>query len=175
MGLCRRLRAITGMLLLAGCAGIGETLKPPEIHLDRVVLRGLNVTGGVLDLQLGVLNPNRFDLQGTKLQVGFDVQRSHVGDIEYRDEFQMQKGDTAALSLPLRFNWSGGDRRGALGAGAGGPAVHVERPAHAPDAVRAARGAVYQRRTRSAHPAGRTDPHSDRPVRPGGEESPFEH
>ena len=119
MGLCRRLRAITGMLLLAGCAGIGETLKSPEIHLDRVVLRGLNVTGGVLDLQLGVLNPNRFDLQGTKLQVGFDVQGSHVGDIEYRDEFQMQKGDTAALSLPLRFNWSGvtGAVRSALGQG----------------------------------------------------------
>jgi hypothetical protein len=119
MGLCRRLSAITGMLLLAGCAGIGETLKPPEIHLDRVVLRGLSVTGGVLDLQLGVLNPNRFDLQGTKLQVGFDVQGSHVGDIEYRDEFQMQKGDTTALSLPLRFNWSGvsGAVRSALGQG----------------------------------------------------------
>ena len=119
MGLCRRLRAITGMLLLAGCAGIGETLKSPEIHLDRVVLRGLNVTGGVLDLQLGVLNPNRFDLQGTKLQVGFDVQGSHVGDIEYRDEFQVQKGDTTALSLPLRFDWSGvsGAVRSALGQG----------------------------------------------------------
>ena len=119
MGLCRRLSAITGMLLLAGCAGIGETLKPPEIHLDRVVLRGLNVTGGVLDLQLGVLNPNRFDLQGTKLQVGFDVQGSHVGDIEHQDEFQIQKGDTTALSLPLRFNWSGvsGAVRSALGSG----------------------------------------------------------
>ena len=115
-----RLDAVTGMLLLAGCAGIGETLKPPEIHLDRVVLRGLSVTGGVLDLQLGVLNPNHFDLQGTKLQVGFDVQGSHVGDIEYRDEFQMQKGDTTALSLPLRFNWSGvsGAVRSALGQGA---------------------------------------------------------
>jgi LEA14-like dessication related protein len=119
MGLCGRLSAITGMVLLAGCAGIGETLKPPEIHLDRVVLRGLSVTGGVLDLQLGVLNPNRFDLQGTKLQVGFDVQGSHVGDIEHQDEFQIQKGDTTALSLPLRFNWSGvsGAVRSALGSG----------------------------------------------------------
>jgi LEA14-like dessication related protein len=119
MGLCGRLSAITGMVLLAGCAGIGETLKPPEIHLDRVVLRGLSVTGGVLDLQLGVLNPNRFDLQGTKLQVGFDVQGSHVGDIEHQDEFQIQKGDTTALSLPLRFNWSGvsGVVRSALGQG----------------------------------------------------------
>jgi LEA14-like dessication related protein len=120
MGLLWKLSTISGVLLLAGCAGIGEAFKAPEVHLDRVVLRGLDLTGGVLDLQLGVLNPNRFDLQGTKLQVGFDVQGSHVGDIEYRDEFQVQKGDTTALALPLRFNWSGvsGAVRSALGQGA---------------------------------------------------------
>jgi hypothetical protein len=111
--------AIVAMLLLTGCAGIGEVLQEPEIHLDRVVLKSLSVTGGVLELQLGVLNPNRFDLQGTRLQLGFDVQDSHLGDIEYRSEFQMQKGDTAALSLPLRFNWSGVSAavRSALGTG----------------------------------------------------------
>jgi LEA14-like dessication related protein len=120
MGLLWKLSAISGVLLLAACAGVGEAFKAPEVHLDRVVLRGLDLTGGVLDLQLGVLNPNRFDLQGTKLQVGFDVQDSHVGDIEYRDEFQVQKGDTTALTLPLRFNWSGvsGAVRSALGQGA---------------------------------------------------------
>jgi hypothetical protein len=119
MGLRTGLSMVAGMLLLAGCAGIGETFRDPEIHLDRVVLRGLGVTGGVLDLQIGVLNPNHFDLQGTKLQLGFDVQGSHVGDIEYRDQFQVQKGDTTALTLPLRFNWSGvsGAVRSALGSG----------------------------------------------------------
>jgi hypothetical protein len=120
MGLLRKPSTITGVLLLTGCAGIGEAFKAPEVHLDRVVLRGLDLTGGVLDLQLGVLNPNRFDLQGTKLQVGFDVQDSHVSDIEYRDEFHVQKGVTTALTLPLRFNWSGvsGAVRSALGQGA---------------------------------------------------------
>jgi LEA14-like dessication related protein len=115
-----RLGAVTGMLLLAGCAGIGEAFKAPEVHLDRVVLRGLDLTGGVLDLHVGVLNPNRFDIQGTRLQVGFDVQDSHVGDIEYRSEFQVQKCDTTAVTLPLRFNWSGvsGAVRSALGQGA---------------------------------------------------------
>ena len=120
MGLLWKLSTISGVLLLAACAGIGEAFKAPEVHLDRVVLRGLDLTGGVLDLQLGVLKPNRFDLQRTKLQVGFDVQDSHVGDIEYGDEFQVQKGDTTALTLPLRFNWSGvsGAVRSALGQGA---------------------------------------------------------
>jgi hypothetical protein len=120
MGLRRGLTTVTGMLLLARCAGIGEAFEAPEIHLNRVVLRGLGVTGGVLELQIGVLNPNRFDLEGTTLQLGFDVQGSHVGDLEYRDEFQVQKGDTTALTLPLRFNWSGvnGAVRTALGQGA---------------------------------------------------------
>jgi hypothetical protein len=120
MKLAVRSAVVIAMLLLAGCAGIGEVLQEPEVHLDRVVLKSLSVTGGVLDLQLGVLNPNRFDLQGTRLQLGFDVQDSHVGDVEYRSEFQVQKGDTAALSLPLRFNWSGVSAavRSALGTGA---------------------------------------------------------
>jgi len=120
MGLLRQLSRIAGTLLVAGCAAIGETFKAPEIHLDRVVLRDLSVTGGSLELRLGVLNPNRFDLQGTRLQLGFEVQDSHVGDVEYRDEFQVQKGDTTALTLPLRFNWSGvsGAVRSALGQGA---------------------------------------------------------
>jgi len=119
MRLRTRLSALAGMLLLAGCAGIGETLKEPEIHLNRVVLKGVNLTGGVLDLELGVLNPNHFDLQGTRLQVGFDVQDSHVGDVEYRSEFQVLKGDTTAVTLPLRFNWSGVNAavRSALGSG----------------------------------------------------------
>jgi LEA14-like dessication related protein len=109
-----------GILLLAGCAGIGEVLQEPEIHLDRVVLKSVSLTGGELGLQLGVFNPNRFDLQGTRLELGFDVQDAHVGDLEYRSEFQVQKGDTAALSLPLRFNWSGVSAavRSALGTGA---------------------------------------------------------
>jgi len=66
-----------------------------------------------------VLNPNHFDLQGTRLPVGFDVQDSHVGDVEYRSEFQVLKGDTTAVTLPLRFNWSGVSAavRSALGSG----------------------------------------------------------
>jgi LEA14-like dessication related protein len=72
-----------------------------------------------MDLVVGVYNPNKFDLNGTKLQVGLDVENSHVGDLEYDDDFQMQKGDTTALTLPIRFTWSGlaGATRSALAYG----------------------------------------------------------
>ena len=115
----RLTRGILGAALLAGCAGLQEFFKEPDLHLDRVVVRGLGVTGGTMDLVVGVYNPNQFALRGTRLQVGFDVEQSHVGDLEYDDDFQVQKGDTTRLTLPIRFNWSGlaGGARSALGSG----------------------------------------------------------
>jgi LEA14-like dessication related protein len=66
-----------------------------------------------------VYNPNPFDLQGTKLQLGLDVEDSHVGEVEYNSGFQTQKGDTTVLTLPLSFTWSGlaGAARTALNSG----------------------------------------------------------
>jgi LEA14-like dessication related protein len=98
---------LTLVALLAGCAGLPVKLLDPDVHLDRVVLRQAGLTGGTMDLIVGVYNPNQFDLAGTRLQVGFDVEGSHVGDLTYDDDFQMQKGDTTAVSLPLRFTWNG--------------------------------------------------------------------
>jgi LEA14-like dessication related protein len=117
-----RLRLTCGILgaaLLGGCAGLPDVFKEPDLHLDRVIVRGVGLTGGTMDLIVGIYNPNNFDLNGTKLQVGFDVEDSHVGDLEYNDDFQVQKGDTTALTLPVRFNWNGlaGAARTALGHG----------------------------------------------------------
>ena len=94
-------------LLALGCAGLPLGIKDPDLRLERVVVRGLGVTGGSLDLVMGVYNPNPFDLNGTRLQLGLDVEESHVGDLDYGSDFQVQRGDTTVLTLPLRFNWSG--------------------------------------------------------------------
>ena len=96
-----------GLVALGGCAGIGDYFKEPEIRLDRVIVRGIGLTGGTLDLVVAVHNPNDFDLRGTEIRVGFDVEDSHVGDVEYRDEFEVQRGDMTMLTLPVRFQWSG--------------------------------------------------------------------
>ena len=105
--------------LAAGCAGLSGVFQDPDVHLDRAMLRNVSATGGTLDLLVGVHNPNRFDLRGIRLQLGFDVEDSHVGDLEYGDEFRVQQGETTVLRLPLRFAWSGlaGAARTALGAG----------------------------------------------------------
>jgi LEA14-like dessication related protein len=100
-------RCLAAVLLLAGCAGLPVGLADPDVHLDRVVVRSVGLTGGTMDLVVSLYNPNQFDLAGTKLQLGFDVEDSHVGDLTYDDDFQMQKGDTTTLSLPLGFSWNG--------------------------------------------------------------------
>jgi LEA14-like dessication related protein len=98
---------ILGATLLSGCAGLPGYFKDPDVHLQRVVVRGVGLTGGTMDLMVGVYNPNAFALQGTKLQLGFDVENSHVGDVEYNSGFQAQQGDTTVLTLPLSFTWNG--------------------------------------------------------------------
>jgi LEA14-like dessication related protein len=107
------------LLLVAGCAGLQSVFRNPDVNLQRVVVRGLGLTGGTMDLVVGVYNPNAFSLQGTRLQLGLDLEQSHVGDVEYTSAFQAQQGDTTVLTVPLVFSWSGvaGAVRTALGGG----------------------------------------------------------
>jgi len=106
-------------VLLGGCAGLQDLFKEPDVHLQRVVVQNVGLTGGTLNLLVGVYNPNPFDVQGTKLNLGLDVEQSHVGDVVYDSDFQTLKGDTTVLTLPLTFVWSGvaGAVRTALNAG----------------------------------------------------------
>jgi LEA14-like dessication related protein len=107
---------ILGATLLTGCAGLPNPFRDPDLHLQRAIVRGVGVTGGTMDLVLGIYNPNQFDLRGTRLQVGIDVQDSHLGDIEYDDQFSVPHGDSTSITLPISFTWSGlaGAARAAL-------------------------------------------------------------
>jgi LEA14-like dessication related protein len=105
--------------LALGCSGGLSNFKEPDIRLDRVNVRGLGVTGGNLDLVVSIENPNGYTVRGTRLDVGFDVENSHVGDISYNDEFSVTGNGLTTLTLPIRFNWTGvgGALRSVLGYG----------------------------------------------------------
>ncbi len=92
---------------LAACAGIPKNILDPEVQLNEVVVRGMGLTGGTMDLVVDVYNPNHFTLRGTRMQAGFDVDSVHVGDITYGDEFRIGGTDTTRVVLPLRFTWTG--------------------------------------------------------------------
>ncbi len=109
-----------GLALVVGaCAGLGNALKEPGVRLDRVVVQEVGIRGGVLHLMVELDNPNAFDLRGTGIELGFDVDSAHVGDVRLSDEFSVQKGGSTTLELPLRFEWAGVGNalRAALGTG----------------------------------------------------------
>jgi LEA14-like dessication related protein len=102
----RRVWSITALAGLA-CAGLGDNFKEPEVRLEQAVVRGLGLAGGNLDLIVRIQNPNNFTLQADKLQVGIDVEGSHLGDITYQDDFAVTQNGETTLTLPLRFGWFG--------------------------------------------------------------------
>ncbi|HYC33202.1 MAG TPA: LEA type 2 family protein, partial [Gemmatimonadales bacterium] len=95
------------LVVLSGCAGVGDFFREPELRLDHVVVRSIGLTGGTLDFAVDVHNPNSFDLRGTELRVGFDVENAHVGDVSFRQDFAVQRGDSTRLTLPVSFQWAG--------------------------------------------------------------------
>jgi LEA14-like dessication related protein len=92
---------------VSACSSLGLNFREPDIQLDHVVVRGIDLTGGNLDLVVKVQNPNNFTLQGTRLQVGLDVEGSHLGDITYDNDFTVSQNGITTLTLPIRFGWSG--------------------------------------------------------------------
>jgi LEA14-like dessication related protein len=101
------LRFAVAILVAAACTSLGLNFKEPDIQLDHAVLRSMDLSGGNLDLVVKVQNPNNFTLQGTRLQLGLDVEGSHLGDITYDSDFAVTQNGSTTLTLPLRFGWSG--------------------------------------------------------------------
>lgn len=110
---------LAALALGTACAGLGANFREPEIQLDHAIVRGVGFSGGNLDLVVRVQNPNSFTLYADKLQVGLDVEGSHLGDITYEDDFAVTENGETTLVLPLRFGWSGVGQavRAALGYG----------------------------------------------------------
>jgi LEA14-like dessication related protein len=105
--------ALAGVALAAAAGaacgtGLAQAIfRQPRIHLDRVIVRGVGLAGGDLDLVVNIANPNPFDLRGTGLEAGFDVEGSQVGTVTYADEYVVSEGDSTLVTLPLRFEWKG--------------------------------------------------------------------
>jgi LEA14-like dessication related protein len=114
-----RIMTIGLLASIGACSAISEIFKEPDVQLERVVVRGVGMTGGKLDLIIDVENPNGFTLHGTKLEVGFDVEGQHLGDIAYDDDFSVSENGRTTLTLPLTFGWAGVGSavRAALGSG----------------------------------------------------------
>jgi LEA14-like dessication related protein len=96
-------------MALAACGGGGgvppERLLKPIVTLDRVTVRSVGLSGGTLDLTVGVENPNPMDLWGLRLRTGLDIDRVRFGDAVLTDAFSLPAQGKSQVTLPLQFEW----------------------------------------------------------------------
>ena len=63
--------------------------------------------GRMLEVELGVYNPNSFRLDGTALTYRIAVDSIPFGSGSLANQFTVQEGDSTVVRLPLEFTYAG--------------------------------------------------------------------
>lgn len=106
----RQLRTIVGLAALAtlaACSLVGRQFIEPVVTFKNARITGLGVTGGALEVELDIYNPNSYRLDGSRLTYTIMIDSVRFGDGEYNSRFQVDRGDTSTIVLPLRFDYAG--------------------------------------------------------------------
>lgn len=94
---------------VAACSALGRNaFQNPVVNLRDVRVMGLGTSGGQLEVQLGVHNPNSYRLDATRL-----TYRVFVGDTvglasgALDTRTTVQAGDSTIVKIPVSFTYSG--------------------------------------------------------------------
>jgi LEA14-like dessication related protein len=96
--------------LLAACA---PRIEQPEVWLENVRLASLGLTGGVIEVQLSVHNPNRFAVEASGLTYDLALRARDADDWVEFTEGRLDEGlrvaarDTLELAVPVQFSYRG--------------------------------------------------------------------
>jgi LEA14-like dessication related protein len=101
--------AVLGATAIGGCATLRSALsfKEPELALERIEITGLGMTGGTFDLVLDVYNPNEFEIRGTRMELGLDLEGTHFGDALLERPLALSQQAHSRVVVPVRFEWAG--------------------------------------------------------------------
>ena len=95
-------------LALAGCATLGlGGFKEPLVHFNDAKLRGLGLSGGSVDVVLSVYNPNKFDLNATRLTYKLFVENNQLGTGALNNAFRVSDNDSTYVTIPIDFTYAG--------------------------------------------------------------------
>lgn len=106
----RKLALIVALIAVttAGCATLFRgAFEEPVVTFEDVVVRGLGLEGGGLDIVLSVYNPNRYRLDATSMTYRLFVDTIPVGTGRTESRFSVSERDSLEVRLPLDFRWSG--------------------------------------------------------------------
>jgi LEA14-like dessication related protein len=102
--------AASAMVAGAGCSALGRAaFENPVVHLRSVAVRGLGLTGGTLDVRLGVYNPNHYRLDATRLTYRLNLAGDSItvanGTVD--SHFTVQDNDSTEVTIPVSFTYAG--------------------------------------------------------------------
>ena len=105
----KRIAVIALTLVVAACSALGrQAFQNPVVNLRDVRVLGLGTSGGNLEVQLSVYNPNNFRLDATRLTyrvfVGDSVGLA-TGAVDTRTT--VQAADSTIVKVPVSFTYSG--------------------------------------------------------------------
>lgn len=117
---------VAWVALVAGLAACVPKVEQPRVWLDGARLASIGLNGGVVDVRLSVFNPNTFALRARGLSYDLDLEDGDGGDwVNFTEgrvdrDLEVPAGDTAEVSVPVEFTYSGVGRmvRGLLDRGA---------------------------------------------------------
>ena len=101
---------VAGLALIgsAGCAMFGKgSFKEPIVHFQNATITGVGVTGGSVEVQLSVYNPNGFKLNGERLTYNVYIDKTLLGTGALAERFAVQDKDSTIVKLPVQFTYSG--------------------------------------------------------------------
>ena len=105
------MKRITLSLLVASasaCASLGSAVfREPVVTYKDAVITGLGLSGGSIEVELSIYNPNSFRLDGTGLTYRLAVDSVPFGSGTLSDRFAVQQGDSTTVRLPLSFTYAG--------------------------------------------------------------------
>ncbi|MEK7401015.1 MAG: LEA type 2 family protein [Gemmatimonadota bacterium] len=105
----KRLTLVMALAATAGCAALGrQAFQQPRVELLDVRVVGLGVTGGELEVALGVRNPNGFRLDASRLTYRVFVSDSVTlagGEMDSRAT--VQADDSTVIRIPVAFSYAG--------------------------------------------------------------------
>ena len=107
----RKLMIAATAALAFGTAGCSSLLKnsfsEPVVSFRGLSVQSLGLTGGSLEVQLGVYNPNGYDLNATRLTYNLLLDEIQFGSGELNEQLTVQKNDTTVVRVPIDFTYRG--------------------------------------------------------------------
>ena len=107
-----RPRILTGLLalLVVGCI---PKVEQPRVWLEGARLASIGLSGGVVEVELAVHNPNGFELRANGLTYDVELENPDGdGWIDFTDgeidrELRVGPGETTVVAVPVEFDYDG--------------------------------------------------------------------